>query len=238
MKLQEIGVFHSCFKEKFGTPRQSGLSPSAYGTIAIRCPFSREEMFKGLHTFSHIWVIFGFHSLKSSSFKTTVRPPRLGGNKKVGVFATRSPYRPNPLGLSLLKLEAIRIEKGEALLHVSGQDILDQTPIFDIKPYLPKVDIRLQANSGWTENICGPEKTEVTFSEAAMQELQNFNISKREEKKLIDLIQEILHLDPRPGHQQKKNGTRKYSFKLLNYDVHWEKTDLGFRVQQIELLQI
>ena len=134
--------------------------------------------------------------------------------------------------------EAIKIEKGEALLQVSGQDILDQTPIFDIKPYLPKVDMRLQANSGWTENICGPEKTEVTFSESALQELQNLNIGKREEKKLIELIQEILHLDPRPGHQQKKNGTRKYSFKLLNYDVHWEKTDLGFKVHQIESLQI
>ena len=222
MKLQEIGVFHSCF----------------YGKIAIRCPFSREEMFKDLQTFSHIWVIFGFHSLKSDSFKTTVRPPRLGGNKKIGVFATRSPYRPNPIGLSLLKLEEIKMHKGQTLLYVSGHDILDKTPIFDIKPYLPKVDIRPHASSGWTEDIYEKKNTEITFSESAFQSIDTFNLSDFEKKKLVNLIREVLYLDPRPGYQQKKNETRKYSFKLLDYDIHWEKTGLGFRVHQIESLQV
>jgi len=136
-----IGVVHSCFKEKFGIPRQAGLVPDARGTLELFEPFNRKAYLEGLEGFSHIWLQYVFHAAAMAANKSKVRPPRLGGNRRVGVFGTRSNFRPNPIGLSLVALEGIAYDGG-AHLRLKGIDLLDQTPVLDIKPYIPYADCR------------------------------------------------------------------------------------------------
>ena len=149
--LDQVGVIHSCFKEKFATPRQPGLVTAALAQVELIEPFNQIDTVDGLEGFSHIWLSFIFHQTLGQGWKPKVRPPRLGGNKKLGVFATRSTFRPNPLGLSLVKLESIDTSKG-VILHVSGADLIDQTPIVDIKPYLPWVESEPTAQSGFASD--------------------------------------------------------------------------------------
>lgn len=233
MKLTKIGTFESCFKELFGIPRQSSLAPSVQGKIILSPPFDRLEMISDLDKFSHLWVIFGFHALKNNRFRTTVRPPRLGGNKKVGVFATRSPYRPNPLGISLLKIIKIaKEEKGISIL-VSGQDILDQTPIYDIKPYLPSVDYATKANGGWTDQIPVNKHPSVQFSTESINNINKFFPEKESQLSFQKIIQETLILDPRPGHQRSQKELKTYGFRLLDFDVIWSARNDNFFVEKV-----
>ncbi len=203
MILTEIGLIHSCFKQKFGTPRQSGLCKNAKGTIEIFKEFSHEDSVRELESFSHIWVLFNFHKVKS--WNPTVRPPRLGGIKKVGVFASRSPFRPNPIGMSILKLEAIYRKSGQIFIDVSGLDILDQTPIIDIKPYVPEIDSRLDAKSGWEEK--------------EFEKIENINFAPGLKVENPELIKEVIGLDPRPAHQ--KNLDKIFKLKIGDQDIHW-----------------
>ena len=136
-----IGIVHSCFKEKFGIPRQPGLAPLAKARLELLPPYDDPNALEGLDTCSHIWLQFVFHANARATWKPKVKPPRLGGNKSVGVFATRSPTRPAPIGLSVVKLESIDNINGKLFLNLSGVDLLDGTPVLDIKPYLPYVDI-------------------------------------------------------------------------------------------------
>jgi tRNA (adenine37-N6)-methyltransferase len=191
MILTEIGLVHSCFKQKFGTPRQSGLCKNAKGTIEIFKEFSHEDSVRELESFSHIWVLFNFHKVKS--WNPTVRPPRLGGTKKVGVFASRSPFRPNPIGMSILKLEEIRRKNGKIFLEVSGLDLLDQTPVLDIKPYIPSVDAITDAKDGWQE---------IEF-----EKIENIKFSPNLKIDNPELITEVIGLDPRPAHQKNLDKT-------------------------------
>ncbi|MCK5516240.1 MAG: tRNA (N6-threonylcarbamoyladenosine(37)-N6)-methyltransferase TrmO, partial [Desulfobulbaceae bacterium] len=138
--ITPIGVIHSCFSEKFGIPRQSGMVKSATAFLELLPPFNRKEMVRGLDGFSHIWVHFFFHQVVEEGWRPTVRPPWLGGKKRVGIFATRSPHRPNHIGMSAVKLVDIRREKKTYLIEVTGVDFLDQTPVLDIKPYVPYCD--------------------------------------------------------------------------------------------------
>ena len=140
IELQILGKVESPFKQKFAIPRQPGLAPHAKGIIKIEPPFNQSSAFKGLSEFSHIWVSFVFHETMDKGWKPQVRPPRLGGNDKTGVFATRSTFRPNPLGLSVLKLDKVVLSSTNVELHVSGIDLLDGTPVVDIKPYIPYSD--------------------------------------------------------------------------------------------------
>ena len=135
--FQPIGIIHSCFREKFGIPRQPGLVTAAEGRLEILPPYNRAEAFRTLQDYSHLWLVFVFHAALRQHWSATVRPPRLGGNQRVGVFATRSPYRPNPLGLSRVELRAIDYSGQGVNLLLGGIDLLDQTPVLDIKPYLP-----------------------------------------------------------------------------------------------------
>ena len=147
--LEPIGTIESCFKEKFGIPRQPGLAPAAQATLVLHPPYSNPGAMAGLEAFSHIWLIYIFHAIEKGKWKPTVRPPRLGGNKRTGVFATRSNFRPNPLGISAVKLEKI-VPDGETIrLELSGVDLLDGTPVLDIKPYIPFADAHPDATSGW-----------------------------------------------------------------------------------------
>ena len=148
--LKEIAVIRTDFPEKFGIPRQSGLVEELRSTLVFHPEFRVPEALRGLEQYSHLWLIWEFSKAVREDWKPTVRPPRLGGNTRMGVFATRSPYRPNPLGLSCVRLEGIDFDAPVGpLLHLSGADLMDGTPIYDIKPYLPYVDCRPEASNGF-----------------------------------------------------------------------------------------
>ena len=154
IELQSIARVHTPFGEKFGVPRQAGLVPEAKGTVVFEPAFRNPDIVRGLEGFSHIWLIWCFHRAQRDNWSPTVRPPRLGGNTRLGVFATRSPFRPNPIGLSCVKLEGVeRDPKLGPLLHISGMDMVDGTPILDIKPYVPYCDIRGEATGGFTADL-------------------------------------------------------------------------------------
>jgi tRNA (adenine37-N6)-methyltransferase len=224
LTLKPIGIIHSCFKEKFGAPRQSGLVPSANGVIELLPPYSDPNSIKELDGFSHIWLSFNFHQIDNDKkWAPMVRPPGLGGNKKVGVFATRSPFRPNNMGLSLVKLDKVEIENGKAKIHVKGIDLIDGTPIYDIKPYMPEVESVPTAKAGWTENLPKKKCFDIIFSEK-VQEFCNKNELHGIEN-LTQLISEFLQLDPRPAYYQDKeieSDKTYFGAKLYNIDVHWE----------------
>ena len=211
--MKTIGIIHSLFKEKFSIPRQPGLT-SIESKIELIAPFNRKESLTGLSEFSHIWILFIFHQTHcSEKFTPCVRPPRLGGNKKIGVFASRSPNRPNNIGLSLVKL--IRID-GTTLI-ISGGDFLDGTPVLDIKPYLKEIESIPDSKSGWIDSL-NTSKLEVHFECECELELKN-------------QIVEILSLDPRPRFHQ--DGKKPYGSRLGRHDVHWIVSDHKIIVTEI-----
>jgi tRNA-Thr(GGU) m(6)t(6)A37 methyltransferase TsaA len=196
-----IGIIHSPYKEKFSIPRQPGLT-TIQSTIELTPPFNRAEALMGLENFSHIWVIFEFHeTAPTDETSLTVRPPRLGGNTKQGVFATRSPFRPNNIGLSLVKIENIFNTK----IVISGGDFLDKTPVIDIKPYIKKIESLPDAQSGWTDQLKS-KKLDVIFECVCPIQLQQSII-------------EILSLDPRPRFHE--DGHKVYGSRIFDVDVHW-----------------
>ncbi len=154
MEIKQIAVIHTGFKEKFGIPRQSGLVKDAQGMIEFLPQFRSKEALRGLEGYSHIWILWGFSASNKEHWAATVTPPRLGGRKRMGVFATRSPFRPNPIGMSVVKLEEIIFDENKGyLLRVSGVDMLDKTPVYDIKPYLPYADSYPQATAGFAGEV-------------------------------------------------------------------------------------
>jgi len=220
-----IGIISSCYKEKFGIPRQPGLVPAAKAELILDEQFG-EECVRGLEGFSHIWLSFVFSETQAQGWKPMVRPPRLGGNAKVGVFASRSTFRPNALGLSAVELVKIDTQSSNISLHLVGCDLLDGTPVLDIKPYLPYADIIPNAKGAFAQNR--PEALlEVSFSDDALTQCEQF--SKRLDCDLIVLITQILQLDPRPSYQRlnKKieNNNRIYAMKLYDFDLKWQCRD-------------
>jgi tRNA (adenine37-N6)-methyltransferase len=203
LQFQIIGHATTCFKNKFGIPRQGGLVPSSYGTIILIPPFNQAEALRGLETFSHLIITFIAHKAQYSG-ALTVRPPRLGGNKRMGVFATRSPYRPNSICTSIVKIEAIKFEEGQ--ISFSNHDLLDGTPILDIKPYIPLWDSIADAKNGWIENH-GENKCEISFS---------MDLVITEDIK--QLIIEILGQNPKPRHLINKNY---YKMQINNLDIEF-----------------
>lgn len=222
--IDVIGRLHSCFPDKFGVPRQPGLSASARGEIEILAPYNKPEAFQGLEEFSHIWVSFLFHENLGRDWQATIRPPRLGGNARIGVFASRSSFRPNGLGLSLLKLDGVLARPSEVRLQVHGVDMIDQTPIVDIKPYLPYADVAPNAHAGWASTT--PEaRLEVRFSLDAHQALAHLGSSDGRNGSayplLRNLIVEVLGADPRPTYRRGKPDPREYATRLYDLDIHW-----------------
>ncbi|MCQ2386833.1 MAG: tRNA (N6-threonylcarbamoyladenosine(37)-N6)-methyltransferase TrmO [Clostridia bacterium] len=206
--IKPIGVIHSDFKEKFGIPRQSGRSPSTISTIEFFGEYNSEVAFKKLEQFSHIWILFDFSLSHKEKPSLSVRPPRLGGNEKVGVFASRSPFRPNNIGLSCVKLLSINNENNSITLSVAGADILDGTPIYDIKPYIPSSDCILNASGGYSEKFTD-YKLKVDFDDNLL--------SKIPREKRLSLI-ECLSEDPRPSYQ---NDQREYGMKFANFNIRF-----------------
>lgn len=210
--IKPIAYIKSDFKEKFGIPRQSGLSPSSEAIIVFKPEYRDENALKEIDGFDFLWLIFDFSMAHQSEFKPTVRPPRLGGNKKVGVFASRSPFRPNSLGLSSVKLKSVdkNAEYG-TFLRVLGADLLDGTPIYDIKPYVPYSDCHIGARGGYTESK-EFNKLNVSFSD------ETKGILKKSQE--IALI-ECLSQDPRPAY--KENGeAQNYGMKFAEFDIKFE----------------
>jgi tRNA-Thr(GGU) m(6)t(6)A37 methyltransferase TsaA len=204
--FQPIGHLATPFADKFGIPRQPSLAPHATGTLKLLPPYNRAEAVRGLEAFSHVWLTFVFHQ-SAESWKPTVRPPRLGGNTRFGVFASRSPFRPNPIGLSLVELVKIETESGVTLTF-KGVDLVNGTPILDIKPYIPYAESLPAARGGFAAEA--PPELAVVFSPLAESQLK---------PGLRELIEDVLKQDPRPAYADDAN--RIYGVRLYQYDVKW-----------------
>jgi tRNA-Thr(GGU) m(6)t(6)A37 methyltransferase TsaA len=219
-EFEAIGIIHSPFKEKFGIPRQAGLVPGINGVLELLPPYNRPETVAELDGYSHLWIQFVFHQSQREQWQPTVRPPRLGGNRRVGVFASRAPFRPNPIGLSVVALEKVIAEPGRVELQLSGIDMVDGTPVLDIKPYLPYADSLPQARSGFAPGE--PEaKLQVRFSAHAERQLQQ----RQDGAALHQVIMQLLELDPRPAYSGDQDGEREYGFRLYDFDLRWRVQD-------------
>ena len=216
-----VGTISSCFKEKFGIPRQPNLVTEATASLVLSEQFT-EESVRGLEGFSHLWLSFVFHDVLDKGWKPMVRPPRLGGNEKVGVFASRSPFRPNALGLSVVKIQGIETsqeKEKKVIINLLGCDLLDGTPILDVKPYLPYVDSIPEASGGFAQEA--PMKTfAVDFSPIAIKQCQLR--TKQYQQDISLLISQVLQLDPRPSYKQGEINDRVYSMKLFDFDLKWQ----------------
>lgn len=222
---EPIGFVRSPYRDRFGVPRQPGLAPAARAFLELAPKWQPESSLEGLSEFSHLWVIFDFHRNSPSRFHAKVHPPRMGGASS-GVFATRSPHRPNPIGLSLLKIVEVT-PKG---VWVSGSDLVDGTPILDIKPYLPEVESQVEARGGWTTDRTNSKETVpplVKWSEEAKFALVSWQ-NKHSQYDLRCLIEESILLDPRP--LVYRDGEQfEHAMRILDGDVHfcWEPYGSG-----------
>lgn len=219
-QIKAIGIIHSCFKEKFAIPRQPALAPAATGEIELFAPFDDPIAIEGLEEVSHLWLSFIFHQAlpKENELRLRVRPPRLGGNKKLGVFATRATHRPNPLGLSVVKLDGIK----NGRLQISGIDLLDGTPIVDIKPYVPYADSLPHAKNEIAN--AQPVLSVVEFEADALSEALFHGL--RLDQPVKELIEQMLAQDPKPAYQ-KPDPERLYGVKIWDLDVKWRYLNPG-----------
>jgi len=233
--FETIGIIRSCFKEKFGIPRQPGLVSQATAVLEIFHPYDREEAFRGLEDFSHIWIVFVFHASLNENrekLRLSVRPPRLGGNTRTGVFATRSGFRPSPIGISAVELEKISRDDGKTRLFLKGIDLLDGTPVLDIKPYLPYADSIPHAQAGFASER--PRKIPVIFSDAALE------ICIRKEQEGIpgfrSLISEMLGNDPRPAYYSRNPKKNIFGTRIFDTNIRWKFEDETVIVLSIDTL--
>jgi tRNA-Thr(GGU) m(6)t(6)A37 methyltransferase TsaA len=218
--LKPIGIVHSCFKEKFAIPRQPALAPAAKGEIELFPPYDDPVAIEGLEEVSHLWLSFIFHQAlpNDNEVRLRVRPPRLGGNKKIGVFATRATHRPNPLGLSVVKLDGII----NGRLQISGIDLLDGTPIVDIKPYVPYADSLPSAVNAIASDA--PELSKIEFEHSALHSATDHQ--QRLQQPVIALIEQMLAQDPKPAYQ-KPDPVRIYGAKIWDLEVQWRYLECG-----------
>lgn len=203
-----IAYIHTDYNEKFGIPRQSGLAPSVQGRIVFEPEFRDPEAVRGLEGFSHIWLIWEFSENRGKAWSPTVRPPRLGGNRRMGVFATRSPFRPNPIGLSCVALSEVRLDDPEGpVIVVQGPDLLDGTPILDIKPYIPYADSFPDASIGFLSDA----------TELQVHVVIPDNIREILGERLTKEVSDVLQNDPRPTYQ--KDSDRVYGVLFGGYNI-------------------
>jgi tRNA-Thr(GGU) m(6)t(6)A37 methyltransferase TsaA len=210
--VDPIGYVRSCFKEKFAIPRQPQLAPAARGVLELLPPFDQGDAVQGLEQVSHVWLLFLFHQALEDKPRLKVRPPRLGGNKSIGVFATRATHRPNGIGQSVVRLDKVE----GARLWLSGIDLLDGTPVLDIKPYVPYADSVPAAVNGIAS--AAPESIAVQWAPTALQQAQAHGL--RLGEPLVALIEQCLAQDPRPAYQ-KPSPEREYGAQFWDVDVRW-----------------
>ena len=218
IQLPIIGIMRSPYQEKFGIPRQPNLV-QVQSYIEMQPPYNDLAAFEGIEEFSHLWLVWQFHDNKNQpkkdQFRAQVRPPRLGGNKKIGVFATRSMYRPAPIGLSVVQLKAVKKEGKSVRVYVTGSDLLNGTPILDIKPYIQYSDAVTDAESGYAQQE--PQRMTVQWSEQAMVDQQQLFAKQQTTLQSIQELEQVLSLDPRPAYQE--DSERIYKMKFAGLDV-------------------
>ncbi len=215
-----IAHIHTDFPTKFGIPRQSGLADTK-GTVVFEPEYRYDEALRGIEQYSHLWLLWEFSGVKDKPWSPTVRPPRLGGNKRMGVFATRSPFRPNPVGLSCVKLMGVEKTSQGTVLIVQGADLMDGTPIYDIKPYIPYADCKTEAVAGFAQ-----EKKDYCLEVSCKEEL----LTKIPEEKREPLMQ-VLSQDPRPSYIE--DGNRIYGFEYAGYEVKFTVNEDTLNVESI-----
>ncbi len=218
--MEYIARIRSAFPEKFGIPRQSGLVKELRAEIVFEEKFRNPDALRGIGQFSHLWLIWEFSEAKRSSWSPTVRPPRLGGNERLGVFATRSPFRPNPIGLSCVKLEEVDADRMR--LVISGADLMDGTPIFDIKPYIPYADSHPEAIGGFAQEAPRPS-LQVQWAVAPPAKMP------AQDRKALE---EVLALDPRPSYQSDPN--RIYGMDFAGYSVRFRVEEQILTIVEIK----
>lgn len=219
--MKIIAHIETDFPEKFGIPRQSGLVRELTGRIVFEPEYRSKDAVKGLDGYDYIWLLWQFEGTERATWSATVKPPRLGGNEHVGVFATRSPFRPNNIGLSSVHLDKVELTEEGPILHVSGIDLRNHTPIYDIKPYLPHVDSHPDAKSGFAGEVKDYELA-VIFPEELLR------VFPPEKQKAIV---EVLKQDPRPSYHNDEN--RKYGVSFAGYDVHFTVKDQVLKVFEV-----
>lgn len=235
-----IGFIKTCFKEKFGVPRQSGMVTEARAILKLNDQTDFKKALNHIEDFSHLWIIFVFHKHVEMKWKPYIHPPRVDAPTNIGVFASRSPHRPNPIGMSAVKLEFVDWEaSGGPEIHLSGIDFLDDTPVLDIKPYLPYTDSIKDAVGGWAEGEI--PQYPVLFSKQSIEVMATVTIERHPAFK--KLLTEILQWDPRPTSQKKafpindeKNDGMNFGFNCLGFDVKWKIENKAIYV--LELVKI
>ena len=220
--MKIIARIHNAFDEKFGVPRQSGLAEEVISTIVFEEKFRAAEALRGIEEFSHLWLIWAFDRAERETWSPTVRPPRLGGNKRVGVFATRSPFRPNAIGLSCVRLLGVEKTPEGHVLKVAGADLVNGTPIYDIKPYLPYADCKPDATGGFTDGTV-KRTVDVQFSGEALKQL-----TEDERRELKAVLKE----DPRPAYQE--DPEREYVFGFAGKQIHFKVSNMLLTVIRAE----
>ncbi|MDV4312998.1 tRNA (N6-threonylcarbamoyladenosine(37)-N6)-methyltransferase TrmO [Acinetobacter indicus] len=236
LTLPIIGYMHSPYKEKFGIPRQPNLV-QVESYIEMTGPYNDLLAFEGIEEFSHLWLVWQFHDNKnqqSQQFRPQVRPPRLGGNKKIGVFATRSMYRPAPIGLSVVKLNRVEKVGKNVRVYVTGSDLLDGTPIIDIKPYIQYSDAVIEAQSGYAQDE--PQRKSVIWTEEAEQQKQQFMSKGKVSPQILQELEKVLSLDPRPAYQDDEQ--RVYGMKFADLDVRFLVRELSVYISEIEYTEL
>ena len=266
--FRPIGLVRSCYTGKFGIPRQPGLVTAAEARLELFAEFAREEAFAGLEGFSHLWLLFVFHDAIAEGWRPTVRPPRLGGRRKVGVFASRSPHRPNPIGLSAVEFRGFVRGfdregggQGGLALRLGGVDLLDGTPVLDIKPYVPYADCLPLASSGFVPPPRDQER-EVIFSPQALaqaralsqrrvstqpqalaqtqalaqkQALAHGRVDESDgERHLVELVTQVLRQDPRPGYMDRYPERQDFALRLYDLEVRWRENQGQILVTALE----
>ncbi|WP_130804842.1 tRNA (N6-threonylcarbamoyladenosine(37)-N6)-methyltransferase TrmO [Acinetobacter ihumii] len=235
VNLPIIGSMHSPYREKFGIPRQPNLV-QIESYIEMYEPYNDPLAFEGIEEFSHLWLIWQFHENKNQQntekFRPQVRPPRLGGNKKIGVFATRSMYRPAPIGLSVVQFKSIEKVGKSLRIYVMGSDLLNGTPILDIKPYIQYSDAVENAESGYAQ--LEPLRKSVIWTALAKHQQQVLQQQKKMSEQFINELEQVLSLDPRPAYQE--DAERIYKMKFAQFDVSFTVTEQA--VDVLEIVQV
>lgn len=232
LTIPVIGIMKSPYKEKFGIPRQPNLV-EVESYIEMQAPYNDLLAFEGIEEFSHLWLLWQFHDNKNqenSKFRPQVRPPRLGGNQKIGVFATRSMYRPSPIGLSVVKLKEVKKVGKTVRVYVTGSDLLDGTPIVDIKPYIHYSDAVMEAQSGYAQEE--PVRKYVVWSEQAELEREQLVQTKGLSEQVIQELEQVLSLDPRPAYQE--DPERIYGMHFADFNIKFIVNETSVLIVEIE----
>ncbi|EOX4458256.1 TPA: tRNA (N6-threonylcarbamoyladenosine(37)-N6)-methyltransferase TrmO [Vibrio diabolicus] len=226
--IEPIGVIETPYKEKFAVPRQPRLVPTAKARVKLLGAANSPEAVRGLEQFSHVWLLFLFDQNLEAGWKPTVRPPRLGGNERIGVFASRSTFRPNGIGMSAVEVKGVTKQGDQIYLDLGSVDLVDGTPIVDIKPYIPYSDSISEAQGGYADQE--PEKSQVTFSTQALATIEN----RSDTDYVRSVIEQVLAQDPRPAYKKSKPDDKEYAVNLFDLNVKFTATSNLITVTAIE----